>query len=208
MFKDRSIWLFIGLVLLAIAAFIFFRNRDGGLFGSDQDSAAIPLDLQALIPPSWEVQAEPQVTCDFDNDGAAERLLIYRYDAITLTLPLTNEQTKIAPFGGVIFDVQADTLPERPESPSPYRASNLVPYSLLPDIYSGKGQGYLGETGVELRYSHEAPEGEPCKVTEINVFGFSGTQLPARLSVFRWVDTAAGYQGEHFAGNARVESDV
>jgi hypothetical protein len=45
-------------------------------------------------------------------------------------------------------------------------------------------------------------------VSEINIFGYTGTNLPTRLSIFRWVDTASGYQGEHYAGNARVESDI
>ena len=210
MFKTRGgVPLFILLVILTVALFVLLRGSDGlSLFGRGRDGSVIPLDLQTLIPASWDVQAEPQVTCDFDGDEAAERLLIYRYDAYTLTLPFKNQPGRFAPFGGVIFDTQADTLPERPESPSPYRGSSIVPYRLLPDFYTGKGQGYLGETGVEVSYS-PAPKGNaPCKVIEINVFGFSGTDLPTRLSIFHWVDKAAGYQGEHFAGNARVVWEV
>ncbi len=211
MFKGRGgVLLTIIIVLLTVAAFLYFRDKSGGpgLFGSRQDTSVIPLDLKTLIPSSWEVQRTPQEACDFDNDGANERLIIYRYDAITVTLPLAKAPHMIAPFGGVIFDTQADTLPERPLNPGPYRASNIVPYNLLPDFYAGKGQGYLGETGVEIRYFPELKKGDACKVTEINVFGFTGTELPTRLSIFRWADKASGYQGEHFAGNARVESDV
>jgi len=210
MLKTRGgVLLFILLVILTVAVFVLLRGSGGvKLFDWRREKSVIPLDLQTLIPPSWDVQAEPQVACDFDGDGADERLLIYRYDAYTLTLPFKNEPGMFAPFGGIIFDTQADTLPERPESPGPYRGSSIVPYRLLPDFYTGKGQGYLGETGVEVSYSPALKSGSPCKVNEINVFGFSGADLPTRLSIFLWVDKAAGYRGEHFAGNARVAWEV
>ncbi len=210
MLKTRGgVLIFILLVILTAAILVLLRGSDGvSLFDWGRDKSVIPLDLQTLIPPSWDVQAEPQVTCDFDGDGADERLLIYRYDAYTLTLPFKNEPGVFAPFGGVIFDTQADSLPERPESPSPYRGSSIVPYRLLPDFYGAKGQGYLGETGVEVNFSPAPKQGAACKVDEINVFGFSGADLPTRLSIFLWADKASGYQGEHFAGNARVVWDV
>jgi len=210
MIKTRGgVLLFILLVILTVAVFVLLRGSGGlDLLDWRREKSVIPLDLQTLIPPSWDVQAEPQVTCDFDGDGADERLLIYRYDAYTLTLPFKDKPGMFAPFGGVIFDTQADSLPERPESPSPYRGSSIVPYRLLPDFYTGKGQGYLGETGVEVTYSPAPKAGGPCKVNEINVFGFSGTDLPTRLSIFLWAERAAGYQGEHFAGNARVVWEV
>jgi hypothetical protein len=206
MFKGRDgILLFIVICIGVFIAFLFFRSRGDS---QSQEAAAIPLDLQTFIPTSWEVQSTPQVTCDFDHDEADERLIIYRYDASTLTPPLATEPSTFAPFGGVIFDTQTDTSPEQPGNSAPYQASTIVPYRLLPDFYPDKGQGYLGETGVEIRYFPEVKEGDPCKVTEINIFGFGGTSLPTRLSILRWMDKASGYQGEHFAGNARIESDV
>lgn len=210
MFKGRNgLLLFIIIILLTLAAFLFVRNRGGlsGLFGAEP-TPTIPFDLQTLVPSSWQVQNEPQPICSFDDDPAQEQLVIFRYDATTLTPPLTTDAGTAGPFGGVIFDTQADTLPERPDPPGPYRAPNITLYKLLPDFYPDKGQGYLGETGVQIRYFPALVSGDACQVTEINIFGYTGTNLPTRLSIFRWVDAASGYQGEHYAGNARVESDI
>lgn len=210
MFKGRGgVLLFIIIIVLVIAAFLYLRgDRSLPLIGRRADTPTIPLDVQSVVPPGWTVQSEPQLQCDFDNDNLREWLIVYRYNSTTLPVPLAREGTTLtsSPFGGVIYDTQADTLEPRPGSPGPYRASNLVPYKLLPDFYPGKGQGYLGETSVTVRYAPAITEGETCKTDEINIWGFSGGQLPTRLSVFRWAGTTDGYQGPHFTGDARVES--
>lgn len=208
--KGRSSVLFVLImIVLVVIASILLRGTDKGfnLFGRTSDTPALPLDLQPLIPTGWDVQAEPQLNCDFDGDGTPERLLIYRYNPTSLgrVPPGTGDPLAFAPFGGVIYDVQADTLQPQPDSPGPYRPLNLVPYRLLPDYYAGKGQGYLGETKVEMRYWPGLAEGANCKTTEIYIFGYSGGELPTRLSIFRWSGPATGYQGPHFAGNARID---
>ncbi len=119
-----------------------------------------------------------------------------------------KEELPFAPFGAVIYDTQADTLQPQPESPGPYRPSNLVPYKLLPDYYAGKGQGYLGETKVDIRYSPDLKVGAGCETEEIYVFGYSGGELPTRLSIFRWGGETAGYQGPHFVGDARIAIEM
>jgi hypothetical protein len=211
MFRGRGgVVLFIIIIALVIAAFFLLRRQGGvsSIFNRRAVTPTIPVDLQAVVPPGWTVQAEPLVQCDFDGDGLQEWLVFYRYNTTTLQVPLQKAGTlaTFAPFGGVIFDTQADTLQPRPDSPGPYRASNIVPYKLLPDYYAGKGQGYLGETSVTVQYAPAIKEGEGCTTTEVNVYGFSSGELPTRLSVFRWAGIDAGYQVAHFAGDARVES--
>lgn len=213
--KNRGVrvLIFILIVVLVILAALYLLRRGTiGPFslGAGRQTSVIPLDLQDLIPPGWSVQAQPQQECDFDGDGATERLLVYRYNPTNLPDPLGKEGAlvNVSPFGGVIYDTQAGTLQAAPDSPGPYRASNIVPYKLLPDYYPGKGQGYLGETRVEVRYAPPIVAGETCQTTEINIYGYSGDALPTRLSVFRWAGEDAGYQVEHYAGDARLESGV
>jgi hypothetical protein len=213
MFKGRGgVLLFIIIIILVIAAFLFLRSGGGlpSLFGRQTQSTTIPVDLQALVPPGWTVLSEPQLECDFDGDGLREWLIFYTYNSTTLPVPLQKSGTTatFAPIGGVIFDTQPDTLKPKPDSPGPYRASNIVPYKLLPDYYAGKGQGYLGETSITALYSPGVKEGEGCSTTEVNVYGYSGGPMPTRVSVFRWAGIDAGYQVAHFAGDARVESTM
>ncbi len=210
MSKNRGgVLLFIIIVLLAVVVFFYLR-RNGGLplFSSGSTSTTVPVDLQSLVPPGWQVEAEPQLQCDFDGDGRREWLIFYRYNSTTLPVPLAKQGTTVtfSPLGGVIYDAQPDTLQPQPDNPGPYRASNLVPYKLLPDYYPGKGQGYLGESSITVNYWPAVKEGEDCKTTEVNVYGYSGGSFPTRVSVFHWEGTNAGYQVAHFVGDARVES--
>lgn len=212
MFKGRGLLFLLIIIALAVIAFLLLRR--GGqlpsLLGRRQTQPAIPLDLQTIIPTGWQPQTDLQLACDFDGDREPERLLIYRYNQTTVQKPLekAGELETFAPFGGVIFDTQSAQLGPQINPPGAYRPGNIVPYLLLPDFYPGKGEGYLGDSRVELRYAPTPKEGEGCSTSEINVFGFSGYDLPTRLSVFRWRDRESGYQGAHFAGNARVESNI
>lgn len=212
MFKGRGLLFLLIIIALAIIAFLLLRR--GGqlpsLLGRRQAQPAIPLDLQTIIPSGWQPQTDLQLQCDFDGDKQLERLLIYRYNQTTVQKPLekAGQIETFAPFGGVIFDTQSAELGPQINPPGAYRPGNIVPYLLLPDFYPGKGEGYLGDSRVELRYAPTPKEGADCATTEINVFGFSGYDLPTRLSIFRWQSREAGYQGAHFAGNARVESDI
>jgi hypothetical protein len=211
MMKGRGgVLLFLVIIALVVAAFFYLRGGGavGSLFAPRQEEPLVPLDLQLLIPAGWSVQPALQQACNFDDDGDQERLIIYRYDATLLPLPLAEEPATVdfAPFGGVIYDTQAGTLQPQPDSPGPYRASNLVPYKLLPDYYPRKGQGYLGETRVEVRYAPPLVAGDGCTTTEIVIYGFSHAPLPTRLSVFRWAGVESGYEAAHFAGDARVDA--
>lgn len=213
MFKGKGGLIFL-LIVVALVVIVFLLLRQGGqlpsLLGRGEATPAIPLDLLRFIPPGWEVQSDDQVECDFDDDPELERLLIYRYNTTTLQKPLepAGETEKFGPFGGAIFDTQSSSLAPQPEPPGAYRPGNIVPYLLLPDFYPEKGEGYLGDTDVELRLFPVTERGAPCRADEINVFGFTYGPLPTRLSIFRWQSREEGYQGVHFAGNARVESDI
>jgi hypothetical protein len=207
--KARDVLIIIFIIALIVVAFLWFRRggSTSSLF-SRQSAPSVPVDLQAIIPPGWQVQDQPRLQCDFDGDGQLEQLLVYRYNSTTLPQPLakSGSTATYAPFGGVIYDTQPATLKPQPDSPGPYRASQFVPYKLLPDFYPGKGQGYLGETSVNFQYAPPVTAGAGCKTNEVNVYGFSGGALPTRLSVFRWAGTDAGYQVAAFAGDGRVES--
>jgi hypothetical protein len=213
MFKNRG-GLLILLIIIALAVIAFLLIRRGGSFprllGPREATPTVPLDLQQFIPAGWTVQAEPRLECNFDDDPDLEQLLIYRYNPTTLQNPLEKAGTTVtySPFGGVIFDTQTSSLQPQPNPPGAYRPSNIVPYLLLPDFYPGKGEGYLGETSVQIRYAPTPQEGATCATSEINIFGFTNGPLPTRLSVLAWAGRDSGYQGSHFVGNARVESDI
>lgn len=192
-FKGRAgCWIVIIVVaLLVLIAFLLSRCLpDQSLLGAP---TGVPVDLTKMIPTSWKVQQSK--ACDFDNDGETEWLVIYSYDAVT--------EPAYSLIGGVIYDAQVNRVPQAPSTQSPYRPALLIPYKLLPDIYSEKGQGYLGETKVTVTLYPPA-SGNDCRAHEIIVQGFSGGDFPTRLSIFRWEGEAVGYWGEHFVGNARV----
>jgi hypothetical protein len=213
MFRGRGGLLFL-LIVIALVVILFLLLRRGGqlpsLIGRRETTPAVPLDLLRFIPPGWQVQTDDQFECSFDDDPEPERLLIYRYNTTTLQKPLqrAGETEIFGPLGGVIFDTQSSSLAPQPEPPGAYRPGNVVPYLLLPDFYRGKGEGYLGDTDVQLRFFPPAVSGPTCVTEEINVFGYTYGPLPTRLSIFRWLDREAGYQGFHFAGSARVDSNI
>jgi hypothetical protein len=213
MFKGRGSIIFL-LIVIALAVIAFLLIRRGGefpsLLGRRQADTIVPLDLQRFIPAGWTVQADDQIECDFDGDPDLERLLIYRYNETQIQKPLerAGELETFGPFGGVIFDTQASSLAPQPSPPGAYRPASVVPYLLLPDFYPGKGEGYLGDTDVEVRLVPLAGSDAECAAEETNVFGYTYGPLPTRLSIFRWAGREEGFQGVHFAGNARVESDI
>jgi hypothetical protein len=213
MFKGKGGLLFL-LIIIALAVIVFLLIRRGGplpsLFPRRQAEPTVPLDLQTFIPDGWSVQSEDQLECNFDDDAALEQLLIYRYNQTQAPEPLSTdgEQETFSPFGGVIFDTQTSSLEPQPSPPGAYRPGSIVPYLLLPDFYPGKGEGYLGDTDVQIRYAPEARAGADCSTSEIQILGYTYGPLPTRITVLRWAGREAGYQGVHYAGNARVESNI
>jgi len=207
MFKGRSgtvtLLILIILVLLAIG-FV----ATGRLKLPSKPEMALPGDLSKVIPTSWTVFENQTRLCDYDNDGEDEWLILYRYDQTEVLPPQQKAGTQVnrGPIGGVIYDAQVNRVPQDPGNQSPYRPAFLIPYKLLPDFYTGKGQGYLGESDVTLILHKPEPKAATCQTDEIAFFGYSEGALPTRLSLFRWVDKSIGYRGVHFVGNARIEA--
>ncbi len=204
MFKSpgRTIFILLVIGIGLLLLWMLIRPRLGSLGAASETS--VPVDLKNVIPGSWVVQTEmgPQ-ECDFDRDGEKERLVVYRYDAPATAAPGSNAGL----IGAVIFDSQVNRVPQEPSVESPYRPAVLVPYKLLPDIYTQKGQGYLGETNAKVIPAPGGKDG--CLSKEIVVLGTttgnSNMKAPNFLSIFRWEGEKVGYTGVHYTGNERIE---
>lgn len=191
----------LALLIIGVVLYLLFRPDRQGTEGTDQ--VTLPPEVERVIPPEWSVkQNQP---CDFDGDGEQETLVVYAYNRTDVRPPASQDDSvePRGPIGGVIYDAQVSPPGAETSNESPYRPTSLFPYRLLPDVYPGKGQGYLGETTVKVvLYPPSQPE--KCQAQEINILGYSDSPLPTRFSVFRWVDKATGYQDAHFVGNAQV----
>ncbi len=213
MLKGRSGIIFV-IVLIALLAILALLLRQRGLPGTlTPQQPQIPIDLRDLIPTEWKLLDKQPQQCDLDNDGEPEWLVLYRYDTTkTANLYATSESYFFhSPIGGVVYDPQVNRVPQALGNISPYRPALLVPYKLLPDFYTDKGQGYLGENDVKF-YPY-APEKDDSKETarkcyaeELYFLGYSYLPLPTRLSIFRWAGREVGYQGVHFVGDAHVDA--
>lgn len=209
MFKGRTAFYLLILILLVFAGYLLLK-RSGGLPGLSSEDVDLPLDLQRVIPAEWTPVAGQRDQCDFDGDKEEEWLIVYRYDTASVARPNRSPEAPVdrGPIGAVIYDAQATDLPPTTSTPTLYRPTYLVPYKLLPDFFSGKGQGYLGESSVESIYYPPKVKGQTCEVKEIAFLGYSGygeSELATRLSIFRWSDNrTTGYQSAHFVGNARI----
>ena len=199
------------IVLVSVAAVLILysclqsRNPSTG-------STGLPVDLQTIIPSTWTVVPNPIKTCDFDADGENEYLIIYSYDPSTAPsglLPTVTPPPVVAGrslIGGAIYDTQVNRVPQAPGVQSPYRPAFLIPYKLLPDIYGGKGQGYLGQKTVTVNLVPGAVNNAPCQAKEITVFGTSYDSLPTNLSIFRWAGDPVGYIAAYFQGDTRLQA--
>jgi hypothetical protein len=172
---------------------------------------SLPLNLQTIIPSTWKVVPNQYKACDFDGDGELEYLIVYSYDSASApsALPATPVPPAVAVagrslIGGVIYDTQVNRVPQAPSNQSPYRPAFLIPYKLLPDIYGGKGQGYLGQDGVAVYPLPGAVNNAPCQAKEITIFGTSYDVTPTNLSIFRWAGDPVGYIAAYFQADTRL----
>jgi len=136
MFKGR-IWPIIAVAIGLIL--IFLVCRASPLLKQGKQSTALPVDLQNVIPSSWEPLPDQPAICDYDHDSENEWLILFRYDTTKVQVPYkppdTTEQR--GPIGGVINDPQVNSDPQDLGNRSPFRPALLVPYMLLPDFYPG-----------------------------------------------------------------------
>ncbi len=182
------------IILIALGLYIY-RGRT---LSAPQ---APPVNPGLLMPGSWTPLTNGIVECDFDSDPAhdPEWLVPYRYDKST------NLPDGI--IGGVIFVRQANLVPQNLATPSPYRPSSVLTYKLLPDIYEGKGQGYLGESGITVELAPQATSGPNCEAQEIAVWGKNinaDQNRNQRLSIFRWNSSTRTYQGVSFVASGYI----
>jgi hypothetical protein len=200
------------IVLVSIAAVLILysclRSRVAVPGSTD-----LPLNLQTIIPSTWAVVPNQYKTCDFDGDGENEYLIIYSYDSAAV--PSALPATPVPPatpvvgrslIGGVIYDTQVNRVPQAPGVQSPYRPAFLIPYKLLPDMYGGKGQGYLGQNSVSVYLLPGVVNNAPCQAKEITIFGTSYDAPPTNLSIFRWAGDPVGYIAAHFQGDTRLQA--
>jgi len=133
-------------------------------------------DFSAALPSEWQVVVNRQE--ETDGDEEKECVLIYRYD---------SRPEKVGPLGGVVYDLQPERAPASLETPVAYRPAAYVPYQLLP---RPGGQGYLGETKVEIAVYNANGGGR----NDVVVLGYAGYDFPVFLSIFEWVDKVRGYR--------------
>ncbi len=219
MFKNRGF--LIVVIVLAALMILWLLGRDGtslSLFRPKTEG--LPQYLRDFIPDDWNPILGKQQECSFDKDKDTEWLVVYRYDNTKVQQPYRADGVTVdrGPIGAAIFDRQTNVVPEGQGNDSLYRPTMLIPYRLLPDFYSGKGLGYLGETAtsvgqpgaseLEIIYHPPIPTKGDCEVDEISILGYSDSLLPTRLSIFRWEDPATGFRAKHFVGNTRIAAPI
>lgn len=193
------------ILVFLFLVFLLWRFVSGTPFPGAQSN--VPLDVKSIVPKSWTVLTDKGVVCDFDEDGAAEWLVMFRYDTSGYG---PQDSLTHGEIGGVVYDSQVNRVPQSPGAQSPSRPALLIPYPLLPDVYAGKGQGYLGEADVRT-HLYQLAGSKTCSSSEFAVLGTTSGTLPgaqaAFLSLFRWDGDAVGYSGVHYVGNARIAID-
>lgn len=192
------------IALVGLVAYVFINSR---LSPKSQPKDQLPLELRDIKPPAWSVITEHLRQCDLDGDGTQEWLMLYNYNETQVPEPMggTKDPIRHTLIGGVVYDVQTGQVPPEVRDQTTYQAGLLIPYKLLPDIYEGKGQGYLGETKATVILYPASSNDKPCVANEITVVGYSSAAWPTRLSIFQWDALTRRYQVAHFVGNARVE---
>jgi hypothetical protein len=155
----------------------------------------VPFDLQAVLPKDWAPIGSLR-EINIDGDADTEWLLLFRYNAVKAGYKM------VGPIGGVIFD---------PQKTGPSATVVLKPYLLLPDLGTGKGQGYLGERDIQLK-TYDIVDESGNKATELAVFGYGAeTLFPTQLTIFRWDKAQQLYQTiepSPFIGNGGIDVDA
>jgi hypothetical protein len=191
---------------IALVGLLAFAVITGRLPPKSQPKDTVPLELKEITPPSWHILPDYLRQCDLDGDGVQEWLALYNYDATGVpgSAEGAKDAVQHALIGGVVYDMQTGEVPPEVRDQTLYPPGLLIPYKLLPDIYVGKGQGYLGETKATVSLYPASSNNKACVANEITIAGYSGTPWPTRLSIFQWDPITMRYLVAHFVGNARV----
>ncbi|MCB0253002.1 MAG: hypothetical protein H6649_02980 [Caldilineae bacterium] len=172
-----------------------------GIFQQSGTTASTDFLMQTL-PDDWTPMTEPANVNGFqeisiDGDEADEYLLFFYYDS--------QDGATNGPIGGIIYDGQDDTAIYDPDTVIPMPMQPLaffVPYRLLPDWTTGKGQGYLGDKSVNWEVT---PEDQITGFeAELVVQGIGTNGATTRLSLFRWLGPKNGYGVTYFQGSYSI----
>jgi hypothetical protein len=180
----------LALILLLAAGCFPFPSKE-----------AVPFDMRRIIPKEWVPMGE-LIEINVDQDENTEWLLFYRYD---LSQERKESKNYAGPIGGVIFDRQIDKTTG---------VSVLARHDLLPEIRTGKGQGFLGENKCEVKPYDASGDGKSDN-GDLAVLGYGyGPSSPSYLSIFhRKDDVDQGYKFQlagyfHGDGGIRMEPAI
>jgi hypothetical protein len=173
----QHFWIILAGGIALLLAFLVYRGNVSGLSlsgmgggGAEKEETVAKTLAEQVFPESWKLIQWFRL--DADGDGVEEHLLIFRYNY----RQGDKKHPDVGPVGGVIYDPINNPTRESPE-----KTSDLLSGMLLPDVASGKGEGYLAERRVIPRL---------CKVKggspELVIFGYGSDPWPTALSIFRW----------------------
>ena len=187
-------WPLFGVTLLTamlLSSCNLFQSDNSG--STDFLMQTLPLDMTPMTEPAT-VDGFQQIS--IDGDEAQEYLLFYYYDS--------QDEATNGPIGGIIYDGQDNTAIYDPDTVIPMPMQPLaffVPYRLLPDWTTGKGQGYLGDSSVTWEVTPADPN--TGFEAELVVQG-AGTGPTTRLSLFHWLGPKNGYGVTYFQGSYSI----
>ncbi|RIK44525.1 MAG: hypothetical protein DCC55_02345 [Chloroflexi bacterium] len=154
-------WSILLLAALLLGGCLPFVNRQ----------ATLTLDLTDFLPPDWQPVGQLQ-TINIDDDDASEYLLLYTYD----------HSGGVGPVGALILDPQSEAVVTDENERLAIRPSSFLnPYPILPNYWTGSGQGFIA-----------APDQrDAVVVTQVAYTGAGFDATPARpdLLILRGGDT-------------------
>ncbi len=107
----------------------------GGCWRQRAEATVVPaLPLADSLPTAWTALRDVEAI-NIDGDPLTEYLLFFTY----------NNTTSPGPVGAVVYDSQADYMPDLAGNSRIQPASAFVPYALLPSHRLGTGQGFVAE---------------------------------------------------------------
>lgn len=95
--------------------------------------AELTVDLTDFLPPDWQPVGQLQLI-NIDDDEASEYLMLYTYD----------HSAGVGPVGALILDPQSEVVVTDDNERLAIRPSSFLnPYPILPNYWTGSGQGFI-----------------------------------------------------------------
>jgi hypothetical protein len=115
------------LSLLAVALLL------GGCLPLWSRPSELTVDLTDFLPPDWQPVGQLQ-PINIDDDDAVEYLMLYTYD----------HSEGVGPVGALILDPQSEVVVTDENERLAIRPSSFLnPYPILPNYWTGTGQGFI-----------------------------------------------------------------